>query len=704
MRFAIAPSLLLFLFSSQTEAQILSPSTPVQVDGIIGESEWEQAIETTLSYDNSAFREKVIAADRGTRVRIKSSHDTLYFLVEAEDPHPEQIKFQQSFRDKSDNEDRVGVWIDTEGRGRSVFVFYFSVSGTKKDGLFDESTGSAEWEWNPRWDAARQMTEHGFIMEWGIPFSLLRYRWTEDPQTWTILLRRIVPRDQSMLLSNSKLREDEPCQACGAEKLTLEGLPMTAAPDLSMQYGYRSRSFEQSNELKDPVSLDFSWRFLPNSKARLTLFPEYSEISLDKLSVGFNRDAEYVRSEKRSFFTDDSTLFFTPSNTFYSRLISDIDYAGKVSIIDSNHEFALLAARDRSRDSIVQHPDGRYAMLQRTPTASDDLVARYRFKIDDSVLGTLLTHRVSKDYTNTVNHVDFLTKPTAESSLFVEGSESRTEAAEKSTSHMYGGSYSITKSNWNASLSAQSIDKDYDPALGRVELTGIRRFYAGGGPQFYFDNLIQAILPSLSVTSIDTLYSTDHTLSRTLGFLLLGPYNSGLEYWHATGIEKFQTRTYDMPSDSYLFRMEPLDSFKFLLSHNTGLFIDYTQGLIYRNTGSVLQLRYDPSAQLSLEYETSTYQARFDSGDKNFGSSQAYTAGLHFSERVSTSVIYQTLFDRTNYDDYKQTRKQLQLVSQYLSKSENWRLMAGYFQELIRETAVDPSEVHNVFLKAEWQL
>jgi hypothetical protein len=188
-RRGVSPSPPLAAAPTAPEVAVATTQTPLTVDGRLDEPGWAQAQEITrftryVPAPGGAPAERV-------SVRVLQDDETLYIGVLVEDSK-NPIRARLSPREDLNDDDQIGVYLDTFNDERNGFVFYFNALGVQQDARW----ANGEWvqDWNTVLDAEATRHTHGFTLEIAIPFRSLRYPDTgAHPQTWGLIVTRKVP-------------------------------------------------------------------------------------------------------------------------------------------------------------------------------------------------------------------------------------------------------------------------------------------------------------------------------------------------------------------------------------------------------------------------------------------------------------------------------------------------------------------------------
>ena len=346
------------------EVVAATTETPPTIDGRLDEPIWAQAQEIT------SFTRYVPAPggapEERVSVRVVQDDQTLYIGVVVEDTK-QPIRARLSPREDLNDDDQIGVYLDTFNDERSGFVFYFNALGVQQDVRW----ANGEWvqDWNTVLDAEATRHSHGFTLEIGIPFRSLRYPDTGDsPQTWGLIVTRKVPSEGAKY-SFPTLQRGHPQLFSQAARLTgLTPPPQRAQVELMPVLAARQHAVRREDGGLDWSGLD-PWhgalwpamdaRLALSAESRLaaTLHPDFSQVEGDPSQLDLNQRFAFYFAERRPFFLEGVEAFNDPLDTLYTRRINAPAYGLKLAGRGGPVTFGALNAADLSPISSI-HEDG----------------------------------------------------------------------------------------------------------------------------------------------------------------------------------------------------------------------------------------------------------------------------------------------------------------------------------------------------------
>ena len=339
------PALFLTLsgFAADVDAQHVearSVSAGPTIDGRDDDAAWAAAPPATAF---TVFRptEGATPAYR-TEVRAVFDARTLFVLVRAFDPRPDSIIGLLSRRDNfGPPNDLIQLYVDSYHDGRTGFQYVVNPAGVKSDFLlFDDDRSDLSWD--GIWDVGTSVDSLGWVAEFAIPFSQLRFR-GGDQRTFGIMVWRTVGR----LGERASLPAYRPSLAGIVSQFgSLNGLarlPTSARFEAAPYMLTRGRNERPDAAGASRIATDLTGgadvKFGPSPNITLdaTLNPDFGQVESDPAVLNLT-SVETFLPERRPFFLEGVGLFkFTlsrdpnsPEGLFYTRRIGR-----RPSLIDS---------------------------------------------------------------------------------------------------------------------------------------------------------------------------------------------------------------------------------------------------------------------------------------------------------------------------------------------------------------------------------
>lgn len=295
-----------------------------------------------------------MAPDGDTKVSLLQDSENIYIGIKVSNTGY-QPKARVSRREDIDDDDQIGIYIDTVGDARSGYIFYFNPLGIQQDIRY--SNGSWFRNWSTVYRSKGHVTEDGYEIEIAIPFRSLQYPETNDPN-WTLIVTRKIP-DIGEKYSWPQLKRSHP-------RLFSQGVPITGITpppqraNIQIQPSFSAfvpiERTEQGVQIPDDLessdalrpSGDLRWGITANSGLTATINPDFSQVEGDVRQLNLNQRFAFFYPEQRPFFLDKVGFFNDRASSLYSRSLNDPLYGVKIAGTERNLDFGLLNAIDRS--------------------------------------------------------------------------------------------------------------------------------------------------------------------------------------------------------------------------------------------------------------------------------------------------------------------------------------------------------------------
>ncbi|MBN2070065.1 MAG: carbohydrate binding family 9 domain-containing protein [Candidatus Krumholzibacteriota bacterium] len=425
----------------------------IKVDGFLDEHDWKRAPEAgdfiqRAPNDGEPSTEK-------TSVRLVYDDICIFVGVRAYDSQPDAIRGLLSRRDEDSPSDWIYLAFDSYNDKRTAFEFSVNPAGVQRDAFWSNGEERDE-NWDAVWDVAISTDEKGWIAEFCIPFSQLRYASNGHTSSWGFqavrTISRInedsywnpVPQDISHIISRFGRLEglvDLPA----SKRLEILPYLVTGANIYGDSEGdpFRDGGWG-SGEGENPdyrIGLDLQYGLTSDLTLNMSINPDFGQVEQDPSEFNLTAYETYF-DEKRPFFVEGANIFnytigfgdMDRERVFYSRRIGrsphlDTEDAERLYGVDDYWEsrpsftkilgaakmtgrtsngwsVGILEAVTDKEESIVQIPgEKRFAVTVEPVTNYTVARARREFNNGRSSIGGILTN-VYRDIEN--DDLDYL--------------------------------------------------------------------------------------------------------------------------------------------------------------------------------------------------------------------------------------------------------------------------------------------------------
>ncbi len=323
-------------------------SETITIDANLNEAAW--ATSTPVSeFIQRELNEGVPASER-TEVRFLSDGIYLYVGARMFDREPRLIVPGEKIRDGTlGNSDYVAIILDTYHDRQNGFVFATTPAGIEYDGqVIREGEGGGVFtagqnrsqagalggfnvNWDASWTVATRTDSLGWIAEFRIPFSTLRYAGGGD-QTWGLNIARSIRRKNEELFWSFIPRQFNIYRLSLAGELKGLTVPQrriqTVTPyvlsSAQQRWPAAPEPLKAINKYPAEFGADAKFGITPALTLDLTYNTDFAQVEVDDQRINLTRFPVFF-PEKRPFFLENAGTFSagTPqaADLFFSRRI-----------------------------------------------------------------------------------------------------------------------------------------------------------------------------------------------------------------------------------------------------------------------------------------------------------------------------------------------------------------------------------------------
>ena len=297
---------------------------PPLIDGRLDDAVWVRAPRFTDLTQRDP--EEGAAPTERTEIQFAFDDEALYAAVTMYDSEPDSIVARMTRRDGWTEADRVELYIDPRHDHQTGYWFEVNAGGSLMDGrISNDGDGWGAWDetWNGVWDARVSRDEHGWSVEYRIPYSCLRFNPAEE-YTWGVNLQRVVsrkkerlywvmvPRAENGFISRfghlEGIRDIEPTRA-------LEIVPYTVG-----RFTLAPPGDSDDGDLWGNVGGNVRYGITSGTSLNAAINPDFGQVESDPSELNLSV-FESHQDERRPFFLEGAQDFGTPIDLFYSRRI-----------------------------------------------------------------------------------------------------------------------------------------------------------------------------------------------------------------------------------------------------------------------------------------------------------------------------------------------------------------------------------------------
>jgi hypothetical protein len=319
---------LIFFFSSfsaftQTHKSLRASRTEQapKTDGILDDEAWKTAEAARDFIQFAPYPGK--PAGQRSEVKIVYDNTSIYVGAMLYDEHPDSILSELTTRDNEVNADMFGVILDTYNDDINAYGFFVSAAGVQIDTRY--SSNGQDFYWDAVWYSAVRITEKGWVVEFRIPYSALRFPGTAE-QNWGMNIMRKIRRTRE----DNFWSEYRTSQAGLVNQFgDLTGISNIKSPlrlSLSPYISGYVENFPYDEPGKSNNSyfvnggMDIKYGINESFTLDMTLVPDFGQVQSDNVVLNLS-PFEVRYDENRSFFTEGTELFNKSGFLFYSRRV-----------------------------------------------------------------------------------------------------------------------------------------------------------------------------------------------------------------------------------------------------------------------------------------------------------------------------------------------------------------------------------------------
>jgi len=457
----------------------------IRIDGRLDEVAWQRAdpigpLRQREPIENSEPSEE-------TSVRVLYDDTALYIAVVCHDRSTDGIVSTQLTRDANlDVDDRITIVLDPFFDHRNGFFFQVNPAGARSDGQVSNNSERLSLDWDGIWNASARISDEGWVAEIEIPFKTLRFK--PEQSVWGFNVERQIKRRQETdrwAAPRQNIWIGNFAEAGRLEGLDgiRQGLGLDVRPYLSGGEGNSGGEFTGG--------IDIFQNITPNLNAAVTVNTDFAETEADIRQVNLTRFPLFF-PEKRTFFLEGAGVFdiaglanTTDIRPFFSRRVGLVeDVTGDTVTVPLRVGVKLTGRQSDYNVGILDVETGSQLdpLLPGGFVERQNLIAARvsRNIFQQSWIGGIVTHgNPTGSGSNTLVGADarfatstFRGDKNLSLALYLLGTDDQASATRASA-----GGFTIDYPNdrWDVALSWKQIGDNFQPSVGFVPRTGIRK-------------------------------------------------------------------------------------------------------------------------------------------------------------------------------------------------------------------------------------
>jgi hypothetical protein len=278
------------------------------LDGKTGDPAWQnaQVIDQFLEYEPKKGAETRFK----TEVRVTYDDKNLYVLARMYDPAPDSIVSLLSRRDVRTNSEQLKLMIDSYHDRRTGYEFCVNPAGVKRDFyVYDDNTEDQTWD--GVWDVATRVDSLGWVAEYRIPFSQLRFN-NKAEHTFGFMVVRDVARTSARI---SWPLYDHAKQGYFSQMGDLGGIQGLSSPrrlELTPYAVTKNETRPSGSDFEHPqdvsAGMDIKYGLSSNLTLDATINPDFGQVEADPSVLNLSAFETFFE-ERRPFFLEGAGIF-----------------------------------------------------------------------------------------------------------------------------------------------------------------------------------------------------------------------------------------------------------------------------------------------------------------------------------------------------------------------------------------------------------
>jgi len=296
------------LRATATSAMAIRAATAPVLDGKTDDLTWRdaQVIDQFLEYEPKKGAETRFK----TEVRVTYDDKNLYILARMYDPAPDSIVSLLSRRDVRTQSEQLKIMIDSYHDRRTGYEFCVNPAGVKRDFyVYDDNNEDPTWD--AVWDVATRIDSLGWVAEFRIPFSQIRFNNIED-HTFGFMVVRDVARTSARI---SWPLYDHEKQGYFSQMGDLSGIRGLSAPRRLEVMPYvvtKNETRPSGSSFNHPQSVsagaDLKYGLSSNLTLDATINPDFGQVEADPSVLNLSAFEQFFE-ERRPFFLEGAGIF-----------------------------------------------------------------------------------------------------------------------------------------------------------------------------------------------------------------------------------------------------------------------------------------------------------------------------------------------------------------------------------------------------------
>ena len=294
--------------ASATLASASKAAVAPVLDGKVSDPAWSdaQSISNFLEYEPKPGAESRFKTD----VRIVHDDKYLYVMARMYDPAPDSIISLLSRRDVRTQSEQLKLVIDSYHDRRTAYQFITNPAGVKRD-FYVSNDNNEDATWDAVWDVATSIDSLGWVAEFRIPFSQIRFA-NKSEHTFGLLIVRDVARTGQRISWPLFDRNKQGYVSQAGEINGIRGIGQPSRLEISPYVVTKNETRAKTNGYEHPQSFsagaDIKYGLSSNLTLNATINPDFGQVEADPSVLNLSAFEQFFE-ERRPFFLEGSGIF-----------------------------------------------------------------------------------------------------------------------------------------------------------------------------------------------------------------------------------------------------------------------------------------------------------------------------------------------------------------------------------------------------------
>jgi hypothetical protein len=278
------------------------------LDGKLDDPAWAdaQSIDSFLEYEPNQGVESRFKTD----VRVVHDDKYLYIMARMYDPAPDSIVSLLSRRDVRTQSEQIKIMIDSYHDRMTGYEFCVNPAGVKRD-FYVSNDKNEDPSWDAVWDVSTAIDSLGWVAEFRIPFSQMRFPDNPD-HTFGFMVVRDVARTGARISWPLYHRDRQGYFSQLGDLAGINDIGKPGRLEIAPYVVTKNETRPASSSFDHPQSLsagaDLKYGLSSNLTLNAAINPDFGQVEADPSVLNLSAFEQFFE-ERRPFFLEGSGIF-----------------------------------------------------------------------------------------------------------------------------------------------------------------------------------------------------------------------------------------------------------------------------------------------------------------------------------------------------------------------------------------------------------